>query len=183
MDLRGVNDLTIPMTWPLPHLKVVFASLDESRCYFSLDCFRFYWQLPLDESSRDYFTVVTPEGLYTGNRVIKGSTDAVAFAQQVAERVLKPVLNQGVQVWLDDVLGYAELETKLLDVLGTVLNRCEEFGVKLHPKTCCFLSFETVWCGKTISGKGGAIVPNGFKDNAKWDDQARLQTFSNFSPR
>lgn len=51
-------------------------------------------------------------------------------------------------------VGYAETETKLLDVLEIVLERCEEFSVKLHPKMCCFLSFETVWCRKNMSGNG-----------------------------
>nr|CCA17015.1 PREDICTED: similar to OSJNBa0011F23.1 putative [Albugo laibachii Nc14] len=154
VDLRAVNAATVPMSWPMPHLEVLLASLEGAKCYFSLDCFRFYWQLPLDKDSRDYFTVVTPGGLYTGKGVVMGSTDAVAFAQQVAEQVMKPVLHHGVQVWLDDFLGYAETESKLIDVLEVVLSRCEEYGVKLHPKKCVFLAFETIWCGKKILGNG-----------------------------
>nr|CCA17443.1 PREDICTED: RETRotransposonlike family member (retr1)like putative [Albugo laibachii Nc14] len=91
--LRTVNAFKISMAWPMPHLEVVLASLDGSSCYFSLDCFRFYWQLLLPENSRDYFTVLTPDELYTEKRIIMGSTDAVAFAQQVAESVLIPALN------------------------------------------------------------------------------------------
>ena len=68
--------------------------------------------------------------------------------------MFKPVLNQGAQIWLDYILGYAGTEAKLLDVMETVLVRCEIFGVRLHPKKCFFSSFETVWCGKNISGKG-----------------------------
>lgn len=94
-DLRAVNALTIPMASPMAHFEVLIASLNELRCYFSLECFRFYWQLLLHESTRVYFTVVTPEGLYTGNRVIMGSTDAVAFAQQVAESIIKTLPQPG----------------------------------------------------------------------------------------
>ena len=53
VDLRAINAVTIPMAWPMPHLEVVMANLEGSRCYFSLDCFRFYWKPPLDEGSRD----------------------------------------------------------------------------------------------------------------------------------
>lgn len=70
---------------------------------------------------RDYFSVVTPKWLCTGNRVIIGSTDAVYFAQQIARRVLKPVSNQGVQIWLYYILDNAGKEMKLLDVPETVL--------------------------------------------------------------
>lgn len=118
--------------------------------FFSLYFIHFYWQLPPHKSSRDCFTVMTPQRLNTGNRVVMGSADAITFAKRVAERVLKPVLNHGVQLWLDDVLGYAETETKFLDVLKTVLESCENFGVKLHPEKCRFLSFSTVWCERRL---------------------------------
>lgn len=36
----------------------------------------------------------------------------------------------------------------------TVLERCEIFGVKLHPKKCCFLTVEIVWCEKKIEVNG-----------------------------
>ena len=67
-----------------------------------------------------------------------GSTDAVAYIQQVAEQVMKPVLGKGVQVWLDDVLGYAENEKQLLDTLEVVLQRCQDFEVKLNPENALF---------------------------------------------
>nr|CCA15462.1 PREDICTED: GapPol polyproteinlike putative [Albugo laibachii Nc14] len=150
VDLRAITAVTVPMARPMPHLEVV---LEGSRYYFSLDCFRFYWHLPLHPNSQDYFTVVTPNGLFTANRVIMGSSDDVAYAQQVTEEVMKPVLGKGVQVWLDDAFGYADSEMKLLDTLEVVMKRCQDFGVKLHPAKCTFLSYSTVWCGKKFSSE------------------------------
>lgn len=49
---------------------------------------------------------------------------------------------------------YAERETKLLENLVTVLERCEIFGVKLHPKKCFFLTVEIVRHGKKIAANG-----------------------------
>ena len=83
--LRAINAVMVPMAWSMPHLKVVMANLEGSQCEFSLDCFRFYWQLPLDEDSRDYFTIVPPSGLFTAKRVIMGPTESVAYQQQVVE--------------------------------------------------------------------------------------------------
>lgn len=88
--------------------------------------------------------MVKPEGIHTGKRIIIGQTDAIAFAQQVSERVLKPILDQELQVWLDDILANSGTETKLLDVLETFLEGCEQFGVKFHSKKGPSFSFETV---------------------------------------
>lgn len=71
------------------------------------------------------------------------STDAVAFAEQVAERVMKPVLGKGVQVWLNDVLGYAEMEKQLLDTRKVIMQRCRGFGAKLHPGKCRFFRIQS----------------------------------------
>ena len=43
------------------------------------------------------------DGFITATRVIMGSTDA--------EQVMKPFLGSGVQVWLDDVLGYSDTDS------------------------------------------------------------------------
>ena len=66
VDLRAINELTVSLAWSLQHLEVVLANC--SRCDFSLDCFRFYRQLPLHPNSQGYFTVVAPNGLSTENR-------------------------------------------------------------------------------------------------------------------
>lgn len=42
---------------------------------------------------------------------------------------------------------------ELLDILESVLERCENFGVKLHPNSF-FFSLETAWWGKKITGNG-----------------------------
>lgn len=60
------------------------------------------------------FYSTNTERLIAANRVIMGSTDAVAYVEQVAKQVMKPLLGKGVKVWLDNVLGYAETDFILL---------------------------------------------------------------------
>nr|CCA16747.1 PREDICTED: polyproteinlike putative [Albugo laibachii Nc14] len=67
---------------------------------------------------------------------------------------MKPVLDKGVQVWLDDVLRYAETDERLLAILEVVLQRYDTYGVKLNPEKCTFISYSTIWCGKRISSEG-----------------------------
>ncbi|GMF31486.1 unnamed protein product [Phytophthora fragariaefolia] len=64
--------------------------------------------------------------------------------------------------WLDDILGLAEDEDALLDVLDTdtVLKRFVTFGLTLHAKKCPFLSIEIKWCGRIVSGDGVRHYPD-----------------------
>nr|CCA26107.1 AlNc14C347G10867 [Albugo laibachii Nc14] len=88
--LRAINAVMVPMAWSMPHLKVVMANLEGSQCEFSLDCFRFYWQLPLDEDSRDYFTIVPPSGELsqtTSSDICRLSQESEALSRSLADKL------------------------------------------------------------------------------------------------
>jgi transposase InsO family protein len=159
VDLRAVNEVTEPKTWPMPHQEAEMADLEGATCFFGLDGFKQYWQEGLASESRELLSIVTPVGIYTPTRVLMGATDAVAHTQEAMERVMAPVLNRGVKVWLDDVLGHARNEGELLDCLEVVFERCERYGLKLHPGKCDFYKATVKWCGKVISANGVSHCP------------------------
>lgn len=98
--------------------------------------------------------MVTPSGLFTAKRVIMGSTAAVAYAQHVAEGVMKPVLGKGVHAWMDDILGYATKDAKVLNILSVSLQRCNTDGVKRSAENCTSIHYFTIRCGKKTSSVG-----------------------------
>jgi hypothetical protein len=159
VDLRAVNDRTIPRAWPMPHQEAEMADLEGSTCFFDVDGFKQYWQEPLVENSKGYLAIVTPGGNYTPNRVLMGATDAVAYTQQTMESIMAHGVSRGVKVWLDDVLGYARNEKELLALLEKVLERCLKFGLKLHPDKCNFFRNSVKWCGRVISASGTTHCP------------------------
>ncbi|POM57665.1 Hypothetical protein PHPALM_37794 [Phytophthora palmivora] len=160
IDTRGVNERTEAMPWPMPVLEVVLSALEGAQVFFALDWFRGYWQLPLHEDSQELFTFITHRGMYTPTRVPMGATDAVAYCQGVVEEIFGDLLGNGILVWLDDILGYAESEEELLQLLDQVLARCEAYGLKLHAKKCDFFEIEVKWCGKMVSAAGVRHYPD-----------------------
>jgi hypothetical protein len=109
-----------------------------------------------------------------------GATDSVAYTQQAMEQVMAPLLNRGVKVWIDDVLGHARNEQELLARLKIVFGRCRQFKLKLHPGKCDFLTTTVKWCGKIISADGVAHCPKriqGLVDMQTPQTAADLQQF------
>ncbi|KAJ0392975.1 hypothetical protein P43SY_009109 [Pythium insidiosum] len=159
VDTRAVNATTEPMLWPMPVLEVAFGVFEGAKCFFVLDWFRGYWQLPLDEESQEYFSFVTHQGIFTPTRVPMGATDAVAYCQGVVAEIFGDLLGHGVLCWLDDILGYAKDEEALLDLLEAVLRRSAKYGLKLHAKKCVFFAREVKWCGKVVSAEGVRHCP------------------------
>jgi hypothetical protein len=160
IDTRGVNERTEAMPWPMPVLEVVLGVLGGAKVFFALDWFRGYWQLPLHKDSQELFTFITHRGMYTPTRVPMGATDAVAYCQGVVEEIFGDLLGNGILAWLDDILGYAESEDALLELLDNVLARCEAYGLKLHAKKCDFFELEVKWCGKMVSAAGVRHCPD-----------------------
>jgi transposase InsO family protein len=97
--------------------------------------------------------------MLTPTRVPMGSTDAVAYCQGVVEEVLGELIGQGIIAWLDDILGYAADETALMKLLRRVLEKCAQYGLKLHAKKCFLFKKEVTWCGKVVSAAGVSHCP------------------------
>jgi hypothetical protein len=159
IDERAVNERTEPMSWPMPTLEVVIGELDGATVFFVLDWFRGYWQLPLHPDCQEYFTFITHRGMYTPTRVPMGATDSVAYCQQVVEEIFGDLIGNGILCWLDDILGYAKTQDELMLLLDRVLERCAQYGLKLHAKKCIFFATEVKWCGRMISPDGVRHCP------------------------
>ncbi|OWZ19830.1 hypothetical protein PHMEG_0005857 [Phytophthora megakarya] len=147
--LAFVITLTIPMQWPMPQLAVVITHVVEAKVFFICEWFRGYWQLSLNPDSRGVFTFITHRGMYTPTRAPMGAKDDVAYCQSVVELIF------GVLLY-NVVLS----EQELMELLEEVLQRCEKFGLKLHPGKCKFFLKEVIWCGKVISENGVTHNPD-----------------------
>ncbi|GMF62152.1 unnamed protein product [Phytophthora fragariaefolia] len=102
---------------------------------------------------------VTHRGIYSPIMMPMGATDAVAYCQCVVEAIFRYLLGKGLFYWLDGILGYAETEEELLVLLEKVLERCENFCLKLHAKKCLFFATEVKRCGRIISAEGVKHYP------------------------
>jgi hypothetical protein len=58
------------------------------------------------------------------------------------QAMFEDVLYHGLLIWLDDVLGYADSQDALLDLLTRVLDICQAKDLKLNPKNCSFYQTE-----------------------------------------
>ena len=48
VDLRDVNDLTVPIKYPFPLIKDVIESLAGAKYFIKLDLAKGFWQVPVE---------------------------------------------------------------------------------------------------------------------------------------
>ena len=104
VDLRGLNKIAKENAYPLPGIDDILASLDGSKYFTSLDLKSGYWQIPLDEDSKEKTAFTSFMGLYQYVRLPMGYKCSGGIFSELMNKVLSGIQNKFVINYLDDVL-------------------------------------------------------------------------------
>ena len=162
VDYRAVNDLTENIKWPMPQIDTLWGLLAKCNIYWTLDLFKGYWQIPLDESCQELFSVQTHDVVYTPRRVPQGIRDAVLYFQATMTKCLKDhdLLYKTAVCWLDDVLGFAESVEDYFDALKNMFLMCRTYGLFLNAKKSVLYATSVKYFGRIHSASGIAHCPD-----------------------
>jgi len=92
VDFREINAKSVKDTFPMPRINYIIDQLREARYISSLDLKDGYWQIPLEENSRQYTAFTVPgKGLFQWDVMPFGLHSASAtFQQDVNSRIRLP---------------------------------------------------------------------------------------------
>ena len=105
LDSRDVNKFTVKDTFPLPNIDGHLQHLEASRYIASIDLKDAYWQVVLDEKSRDKTAFTIPgRPLYQFTRMPFGLCNAAQRMCRLMDKIIPQHLRHKVFVYLDDLL-------------------------------------------------------------------------------
>ena len=180
VDYRKVNKVSRGDTFPIPNLQDTIYNLQGMKIFSNVDLCRAYYQMEVEEESRDITSFSVPGlGSFRFRRLSFGLKTAPACFQREMEEVLREFINNKlyeedtknssgtrrslksklkepppVHVYLDDIMILNRDFPTHLDLLDKVLNRLEEKGLKAKLKKCFWAKPEIQYLGHTISEKG-----------------------------
>jgi transposase InsO family protein len=154
VDYRNVNQMTVPLASTTPNLAAVTQSVRGAYGFAKFDFFKGFWQLPLAEDSREYFSFVTEDGVFTPTRVPQGASDSAPHFQLQMHEVFSGQLFDSVLVWIDDVLLFARDAADFVERLRVFFEILRRRNLKLNAKKCKIYAPKVIWCGKVIDGEG-----------------------------
>ena len=129
-----LNKVTNTVKYPLPSIEDVLGQVNGAKIFSKLDLQNAYLQLPLDDDSKKFTTINTPEGLYSFNYLPFGIASAPGIFQSFICQVLAGVEN--TVIYQDDLLCYAKNKAELDTILDKVLSTLMNAGIKLNNKKC-----------------------------------------------
>ena len=110
-------------------------SASGKRYYASLDMKDAYYQVELDEESRDLTTFSDGVSLYRFKRLPFGLSCSPAIFSRVMGNILTPLIKKGwVKNYLDDIVVWAPSFQTLIQRLEELFKLFAEKGVKLNVK-------------------------------------------------
>ncbi len=139
-------------SYSLPRVDEIFSNLAGGKYFSKLDMSNAYLQLPLEETSQHLVAINTHKGLFKYNRLPFGVSSAQAIFQCSMETLLQG--QEGVSVYLDNILVTGTSVPHHLENLTAVLMKLQDAGLRLNRKKCSFMHKSIEYLGHSLDSEG-----------------------------
>ncbi len=155
-QLRRLNLVTMPDSYPLPNIQDLSARLHGCSIFSKLDLRKGYYQIPAQEGDIHKMVVITPFGLWEFLRMPFGLRNAGQSFQRFMVEVLAGL--DFAFCYLDDILISSTSPEEHLRHLHLVLQRLQQYGLVLNVEKCELAWQEIDFLGHHITGEGALPI-------------------------
>jgi transposase InsO family protein len=154
VDYRGLNRITRKNRHPLPRIDELIDRFRGAKYFTKLDLISGYHQQRIYEPHTHKTAFRCRYGHFEFNVVPFGLTNAPASFSNMMLKVLDPVLDKWVVVYLDDILIYSKTKAEHLRHIRSVLALLRQHGLYAKLSKCSFMQEETEFLGHVVSKDG-----------------------------
>ena len=154
IDYRGVNKKTKTDQFPMPNLQNCLYRAHNIKYFTKLDLVRGYYQVEIDEDSRQYTAFSTTRNQYQFKRLPFGLKNSGIAFQRIMQRILSPVSSSNIIVYIDDILIMSADFEEHLKLVGKVLRTLARYHIKIKVGKCEFFRSSVNFLGHKLSGRG-----------------------------
>lgn len=139
-----------------------------------------YYQIEMADQDKEKTAFIGPLGFFQFERMPQEITGAPATFQRLMERAVGDLNLLQCLVYLDDLIVFSRTLEEHEERLFTVLERLEDYGLKLSIDKCQFCRSDVKYLGHVISAAGVATDPEKIKAVAEWEQPTDLKSLQSF---
>lgn len=184
IDFRGLNNITVKNTYPLPLMNSAFDSLQGATIFSKLDLRNAYHLVRIRKGDEWKTGFNTPLGHFEYLVMPFGLTNAPAVFQTLVNDVLRDFIGIFVFVYLDDILIFSKDPADHVGHVRQVLQRLLENRLFVKLEKCEFHVPSVSFLGYIIAGGQVKMDPAKVRAVLEWPvpgSRKQLQGFLGFS--
>ncbi len=188
IDYRGLNNITVKNTYPLPLMSSAFERLQGASIFTKLDLRNAYHLVRIREGDEWKTAFNTPRGHFEYLVMPFGLSNSPAVFQALVNDVLRDMVDQFIYVYLDDILIFSSSLQEHVQHVRRVLQRLLENGLFVKAEKCAFHAQSVPFLGFIVSPEGVRMDPDRVKAVVNWPTPdsrkalLRFLGFANFLP-
>ena len=155
IDFRKLNTRTKKDSYPLPHIQETLESLEGSHIFSSFDFKSGFWQVEMDEASKQYtaFTVGSL-GFFECEHMPFGLCNTPMTFQRLMQNCLGELNLTYCLIYLDDIITFSTDEDDHLRCMRVIFDRFRAEHLKLKPSKCSLFHDEIVFLAHRVMKDG-----------------------------
>lgn len=154
VDFRRLNAVTKKCAYPLPHVDDCIEKLAGKKYFSLLDFNSGFWQLRMEEKSKEMTAFRTEDGHFQFTRMPFGLVNAPASFQRMVNALFSRLKGLNFQVFIDDCCIASDTWEEHLQMIGQVLTIVKNNKLTLKGEKCTFGASRIVFLGHEISSEG-----------------------------
>ena len=158
IDFREVNSVTKKDSYPLPRIDDVLDSLNGAQYFTTLDLMSGFWQIEMEETSKEKTAFITHRGLFECSVMLFGLCNAPSTFQRLMEHVLQEELWKFCSLfyYIDDIIIFSPGFEEHLQHIDKKFQRLA--NLKLKGSKCNFSQESATFLGHIVTRD--VIKPN-----------------------
>ncbi|KAI2644119.1 Transposon Tf2-9 polyprotein [Labeo rohita] len=184
IDYRGLNNITVKNTYPLPLISSAFERLQGASIFTKLDLRNAYHLVRIRRGDEWKTAFNTPRGHFEYLVMPFGLSNSPGVFQALVNDVLRDMVDQFIYVYLDDILIFSSSLQEHVQHVRRVLQRLLENGLFVKAEKCDFHAQSVPFLGYIVSAEGMRMDPEKIKAVVDWpspDSRKALQRFLGFA--
>jgi len=180
VDYRRLNDVTKKGCFFLPRIDDTLDTLAGARRLSTFDLESGYWQVALHPEDKGKTVFSTGQGLWQFTVMPFRLFNAPATFERLMDYVLRSLIYDACQVYLDDVIVIGRTFQEQLLNLRKVFQRLREAHLKVNPAKCQLFRKEVRNLGHIVSPSGVTTDTDKLEAVKRWPkpkDKHQLRSF------
>lgn len=154
VDFRQLNKVTYDEECQHLNIKELINNVSNNKVFSSLDLLKGYWQILLDDCSKEYTAFRSPTNKCYQFRVLPfGLKNAPGVFMRLMSKVLEGYIGHICEVFLDDILVYSQTREEHLHHLELILERLDLYGLTTAFDKCHFGKSSLKYLGHILTAE------------------------------